>query len=267
MVNAGKKNIVGILVDAMDYEAAVDFIFQAAAERRNAPVAAEAIHAVMLGAIDPEHQYRLNNFSLILPDAQGVRWGMNLLHKTGLRDRVYGPNLTLDVLTRAEKEGLPVYFYGSNPPTLVNLRQNLAAHYPGLLIAGMEPGRYTRVSHQERETTAARIVASGARLVFVGLGCPRQEVWAFEMRNLLPMPVLAVGAAFTFLAGEVRQAPLWMQRSGLEGVFRLCMEPRRLWRRYVIYSPWYCFWLLLQFLGFRSFPTDGTEPRTELLYG
>jgi N-acetylglucosaminyldiphosphoundecaprenol N-acetyl-beta-D-mannosaminyltransferase len=267
MIDAGKKNIVGVLVNAMDYEAAVDFVVRAAHERRAATVATEPIHGVMSGVLDREHQYRLNHFSLILPDAQGVRWGMNLLYGTRLRDRVYGPNLTLALCTRAEQERLPVYFYGSNPGTIQGLKRNLSRLFPNLPIAGMEAGQYRRLSPQEKESLADRIRQSDASMVFVGLGCPRQEVWAYEFCNLLPMPILAVGAAFPFLAGELRQAPLWMQNSGLEGVFRLCMEPRRLWRRYVLLSPAYVVLLTLQALGALSFTTEGTEPTAELLYG
>jgi N-acetylglucosaminyldiphosphoundecaprenol N-acetyl-beta-D-mannosaminyltransferase len=267
MIDCGKKNIVGILVNAMDYEAAVDFIIRAAKARQNATVAAEAIHALMTGYLDPEHQYRLNNFSLILPDAQGVRWGLNWLYKTRLADRVYGPNLTLAVCARAEQERLPVYFYGSNPPTIENLKRNLAVRFPNLPIAGLEPGKYRQMSSDEKQELARRIIGSGAALVFVGLGCPRQEVWAYEFRELLPMPILAVGAAFTFIAGELRQAPLWMQNHGLEGVFRFCLEPRRLWRRYVLLSPFYVLLLILQAFRLKSFATDGKEPVTDLLYG
>lgn len=267
MVDAGKKNILGILVNAMDYEAAVSFVIRAAEERRNATVASEAIHAVMMGVLDPKHQYRLNNFSLILPDAQGVRWGLNLLHRARLRDRVYGPNLTLAILDSAQERGLPVYFYGSNPPTIENLRKNLAERYPRLMVAGMEPGKYRPLSVQEKLDLAQRIIDSGAALVFVGLGCPRQEVFAYEYRHLLPMPIIAVGAAFTFMAGELRQAPLWMQNNGLEGVFRFCLEPRRLWRRYLLMSPAYVLLLTLQALGLKSFDTNGIEPEAELLYG
>jgi len=267
VLDAGKKNILGILVNAMDYEAAVSFVIRAAQERQNATVASEAIHAVMMGVLDREHQYRLNHFSLILPDAQGVRWGLNLLHRARLRDRVYGPNLTLAILTAAQEKGLPVYFYGSNPPTIVNLRRNLAERFPVLRVAGMEPGKYRPLSGQEKDELAQRILDSGAAIVFVGLGCPRQEVWAYEYRNRLPMPIIAVGAAFTFMAGELRQAPLWMQNNGLEGVFRFCCEPRRLWRRYLLMSPAYVFLLTLQALGLKSFDTEGVEPAAELSYG
>lgn len=267
MIDAGKKNVVGILVNAMDYEAAVEFVIREARDRRPAIVAAEAIHGVMSGVLDPEHQYRLNHFSLILPDAQGVRWAMNLLYSTRLGDRVYGPNLTLAVCARAEKEGLPVFFYGSNPQTIEALRPSLTRVFPRLPVAGMEPGMYRKLSWEERESLADRIRGSGAAMVFVGLGCPRQEVWAYEFRNLLSMPILAVGAAFAFLAGELRQVPLWMQNHGLEGVFRLCMEPRRLWRRYLLLSPAFVGLVALQVFGLKYFATEGKQPSVELMYG
>jgi exopolysaccharide biosynthesis WecB/TagA/CpsF family protein len=113
----------------------------------------------------------------------------------------------------------------------------------------MEAVKYRRLSPEEKEELAERIRSSGAAMVFVGLGCPRQQVWAYEFQNLLAMPILAVGAAFPFLAGELRQAPLFMQRWGLEGVFRLCMEPRRLWRRYLLFSPACVGLLALQAMG------------------
>jgi exopolysaccharide biosynthesis WecB/TagA/CpsF family protein len=267
MIDHGKKNVVGVLVNAMDYEAAVEFVIRSAHAHQPATVAAEAIHGVMCGVLNPEHRYRLNHFSLILPDAQGVRWAMNLLYKTRLGDRVYGPNLTMLVCQRAEDEGLPVFFYGSNPPTLETLKHNIARLFPRLQVAGMEAGKYRHLSYEEKQTLAGRIRGSGAAIVFVGLGCPRQEVWAYEFRDLLSMPILAVGAAFPFLAGALRQAPLFMQRWGLEGVFRLCMEPKRLWRRYLLLSPAYVALLALQALRARSFATEGRQPSAELRYG
>ena len=267
MVDHGKKNVLGILVDAMDYEAAVDWIIRRAQNRQSATIAAEAIHGLMCGVLNPEHRYRLNHFGLILPDAQGVRWAMNLLYKVRLRDRVYGPNLTLAVCARASQEGLPVFFYGSNPPTIEALKHNIVRLFPQLQIAGMEAGKYRHLSPEERRELVERIRSSGAAMIFVGLGCPRQEVWAYESQNLLAMPILAVGAAFPFLAGELRQAPLFMQRWGLEGIFRLCMEPRRLWRRYLLLSPAFVGLLALQALGATSFSTEAKQPSAEMLYG
>jgi exopolysaccharide biosynthesis WecB/TagA/CpsF family protein len=104
-------------------------------------------------------------------------------------------------------------------------------------------------------------------MVFVGLGCPRQDVFVYEFHDLLPMPALAVGAAFPFISGEVPQAPRWIQDMGMEWFFRLCMEPRRLWRRYVFLNPAYVTLLILQLLGWRSFDTNGVSPASEMLYG
>ena len=137
----------------------------------------------------------------------------------------------------------------------------------GLQIAGMEPSKFRRLNPQEKVELAERIKASGATMTFVGLGCPRQEVFVYEFRDLLPMPALAVGAAFPFIAGEVRQAPRWIQDMGMEWFFRLCMEPRRLWRRYVYLNPAYVTLLTLQLLGLRRYDTSGVSPSQELLYG
>jgi len=136
-----------------------------------------------------------------------------------------------------------------------------------LVIAGMESSRFRRLSLIEREQLAERVRSSGAAVVFVGLGCPRQEVFVYEFRELVSMPLLAVGAAFPFLAGIVPQAPLWMQKFGLEWLFRLWSEPRRLWRRYLFLNPTYLFLLSLQILGLSRFRTDGQSPVRELLYG
>jgi exopolysaccharide biosynthesis WecB/TagA/CpsF family protein len=267
MFCAGKKNVLGILIDAIDYESAVEFVVQAARERRAAAISALAVHGVMTGVLDHEHQYRLNRFDLLVPDGQPVRWALHILHKVRLPDRVYGPNLTLALCTRAACEGLPVYFYGGTAGMLNRLKYFLEREFPALEVAGMEPSKFRQLTDEERDAVAERIRCSGAAIVFVGLGCPRQEVWAYELRERLSTPVLAVGAAFPFLAGQLRQAPRWLQDRGLEWLFRLCMEPRRLWRRYLFLNPAYIFLIALQALRLRSFPTEGSRPTSELLYG
>ena len=267
MHNAGKRNVLGILIDVVDYQGAEDAIIRAAVERKTMSVSALAVHGLMTGALDREQKFRLNQFSLLVPDGQPVRWALNWLHRAPLRDRVYGPNLMLRVCARAAAEGLPVYFYGSTPETLRSLKESLQLRFPGLVIAGIESSQFRRLSLIEREQLAERIRSSGAAIVFVGLGCPRQEVFVYEFRELVSMPLLAVGAAFPFLAGIVPQAPLWMQKFGLEWLFRLWSEPRRLWRRYLFLNPTYLFLLSLQILGLSRFRTDGQSPVRELLYG
>src|SRR5271154_2700797 len=142
MLNAGKRNVVGILMDAVDYEAAVEFVVRAARERRSAAISALAVHGVMTGVLDREHKFRLNRFDLLVPDGQPVRWALNWMHKAGLSDRVYGPNLTLQLCARAARDGLPVYFYGSTVQILAALRTSLEQRFPGIRIAGMEPSKF-----------------------------------------------------------------------------------------------------------------------------
>lgn len=267
MLNKGKRNIIGILIDAVDYEAATDFILTAAREKRAAAVSAVAVHGLMTGVLNREQKFRLNHFDLLVPDGQPVRWAINGLYRTGLPDRVYGPNLMLKLCARAAAEGLPVYFYGSTPDVLCSLKQSLEKRFPGILIAGMECSKFRQLVPEEKPRIAASIRDSGASIVFVGLGCPRQEVFAYEFRDILPMPVVAVGAAFPFLAGEIPQAPRWMQDAGLEWLFRLASEPKRLWRRYVLLNPTYMLLVMLQALGLSSFSTSGEAPSDELLHG
>jgi len=262
-----KHNVLGILMDAVDYDTTVEFVLRAARERRGAAVSALAVHGLMSGVLDHEQKYRLNQFDLLVPDGQPIRWALNLLYSAGLRDRVYGPNLTNAVCARAEAEGVPVFFYGSTPEILAELRTYLKCHFPSLRVAGMEPSKFRQLTPTETNEVTKRIRNSGARIVFAGLGCPRQEIWAYELREALSMPILAVGAAFPFLAGIVPQAPRWMQDRGLEWLFRLWAEPRRLWRRYLLLNPAYVFLLALQALHIHRFVQEGRPPSSAVLYG
>ncbi|MGA2812549.1 MAG: WecB/TagA/CpsF family glycosyltransferase [Candidatus Acidiferrum sp.] len=267
MRNAGKHNVLGILIDAVDYEAATNFVFEAAHEHRGCAISALAVHGLMSGAVDREHKFRLNHFDLLVPDGQPVRWALNFIYKLGLVDRVYGPNLTLKICARAAAEGTPIYFYGSTADTLGALRKNLGKTFPTLRVAGMEPSKFRRLTPEEKAELAVRVNMSGAGIVFVGLGCPKQEMFAFEFRELLRMPILAVGAAFPFLAGKLRQAPSWMQAVGLEWLFRLYSEPRRLWRRYIYLNPLYLLLVAAQTLRLSRFATEGRRPVEELSHG
>ncbi len=263
MTDLGKKPVVGIMVDVIDYEGALERIKIAATERQSMAVSALAVHGIMTGVQDAEQKYRLNSFDLIVPDGQPVRWALNLFYKARLRDRVYGPELTMRTLRMAEQEQLSVYFYGSTEKMLARLTGRVRTLFPKLMIAGQQPSRFRPVDAVEQRQIAEEIHAAGASIVFIGLGCPRQEVFAFEMRQLLPMPLIAVGAAFAFIAGELAQAPPRMQRYGLEWLFRLSREPRRLWRRYLYLNPYYGFLLLGQGLGMR-FSTHGIKPSSSV---
>ncbi len=267
MHRSSKRSVIGIFIDAVNYDSAVEFVIRAAKEKRGAAISAVAVHGLMTGVLDCEQKFRLNRFDLLVPDGQPVRWALNFLHHEKLSERVYGPNLTLRICERAAADGLPVYFYGSTPDVLAALRAALETKCPGLRIAGLEPSRFRRLSPAEKVELVNRIRQSRTAITFVGLGCPRQEVFAFEFREMLGMPILSVGAAFPFLAGRVPQAPAWMQDAGMEWLFRLATEPRRLWRRYVYLNPAYIFLVALQALRISRFQTPERRPAGEVLYG
>jgi N-acetylglucosaminyldiphosphoundecaprenol N-acetyl-beta-D-mannosaminyltransferase len=254
MINQGRHSILGVGVHAVDYEFAVETIASAAEQKRPCAVSALAVHGVMTGLMDPVHARRLNGLDLIVPDGQPVRWALWLLHQKKLPDRVYGPNLTLKVAQAFAERGLSLYLYGSKPEVLEQLVANLRQRFPTLCIAGYEPSKFRRLNEQERSEVIQRIQASGASAVFLGLGCPRQEVWAYEYRDQLHLPILAVGAAFDFFAGTLPQAPKLLQDYGLEWLYRLVQEPTRLWQRYLILNPMYLWNIFLQYIGAKRFP-------------
>ncbi|MEG4517710.1 MULTISPECIES: WecB/TagA/CpsF family glycosyltransferase [unclassified Microcoleus] len=268
MIDKGKKNVLGILVNAVNYEAAVSQIIAAASAGKPMSVSALAVHGVMTGVLDRTHRYRINHIDLVLPDGQPVRWALNWLYHTELPDRVCGPNAMLQICERAAEEGLPIYLYGSQASVLEALSRNLCQRFPKLIIAGSQPSKFRQVSPQEKQEIAQQIRNSGAAITFVGLGCPRQEVWAYEYRNDLSMPLIAVGAAYDFHAGNLAKSPDFLSKIGLEWLFRMMKEPRRLWQRYVFLNPLYIWLFLLQALKIKQFdPTDATPPVEEVLYG
>ncbi|HLM61723.1 MAG TPA: WecB/TagA/CpsF family glycosyltransferase [Pyrinomonadaceae bacterium] len=260
MLDFGRQNVLGVGINAVDYEAAVEKIISAARNKRPFAVSALAVHGVMTGATDPVHRHRLNELDLVVPDGQPVKWALNWLYRIKLPDRVYGPNLTLKVCERAAKEGLSIYLYGSQTEVLEKFEANLKKKFPSLMIAGKQPSHYRQVTAEEQIETAEKISESGASIVLVGLGCPRQETWVFENRNLISMPTMAVGAAFDFHAGTVSQAPAWVQDRGLEWLFRLVQEPKRLWKRYVYLNPLYLLFLFLQMARLRTKALEDTVP-------
>lgn len=268
MIDQGKQNLLGVSIDAVDYDGAINRIHNAAEKGTPYGISALAVHGVMTGVLDVEHRHRLNQLEMIVPDGQPVRWGLNLLHKTKLKDRVYGPNLMLKTCEMAAEKSIPIFLFGGKAELLDALQEKLLIQFPTLKIAGVLPSKFRQLDQAEKAEVINTIKDSGAKITFVGLGCPRQEVWAYEFKNELSMPVLAVGAAFNFHAGELAQAPPMMQKFGLEWLFRLMKEPTRLWKRYLFLNPAYLSLLFLQWTRLKSFHPEQTSPPTsEILYG
>ncbi|QDV64916.1 WecB/TagA/CpsF family glycosyltransferase [Crateriforma conspicua] len=268
MIDLGKKSVLGIEVNAIDYEAAVARVIDSAKRQQPMSVTALAVHGVMTGVQDKTHRYRLNRFDLVCPDGQPVRWALNSLHGLSLPDRVYGPELTLRLCAAASKEDVSIFLFGATEEMLKQFADNLTEKFDGLRIAGIRASRFRQISPEERDDLVDEIRSSGAQMCFVGLGCPRQEIFAYEMRDRLGMPLIAVGAAFAFHAGMLDQAPRWMQDRGLEWFYRLTKEPGRLWRRYVLLNPAYLSLLAMQKLGLRrESGLEESKPTDDLLFG
>ena len=171
---------------------------------------------------------------MIVPDGQPIRWALNSFYDLGMKDRVYGPELTLRVLQKANKHQMKVYLYGSTENTLRNFAQYIHDAYPQVQICGQHIDRFRDSTPEEDLQDIKKINESGANILLVGRGCPRQEVWVADHRGKINAAMMAVGAAFDFHAGLVKQAPKWMQDRGLEWLFRLVQEPKRLYKRYLI---------------------------------
>ncbi|MBE9041121.1 WecB/TagA/CpsF family glycosyltransferase [Oscillatoriales cyanobacterium LEGE 11467] len=247
-----KTSILGVGVSRTNYHECTEFIIQNAKLRESCTVAPTHVHGIMSGYLDREHGSYLNQFTMVTPDGQPVRWALNLLRQSGdvpLRERVCGPVLTLHICQRAAQENLSVFFYGSTEPVLEKLQRNLKRQFPNLKIAGTISPPFRPLSDEEQAEYIEQIRASGASIVFVGLGCPRQEKWAFEHRHQLNCPLICIGAAFDFHSGNLPLAPAWMQNAGLEWLFRLTQEPTRLWKRYLLLNPLYVMLLGAQIAG------------------
>ncbi|MGZ6642862.1 MAG: WecB/TagA/CpsF family glycosyltransferase [Solirubrobacteraceae bacterium] len=232
------REILGVPLALTDYERTLDWMDAAIAARRPSYVCVAAVHTVMACQEDPELFAAVKASTFTVPDGQPLVWALNALGAR-LPSRVYGPDLMAKACERAARTGAKMFLYGGkNQGALVQLTLELRTRFPGLQIVGGHAPVFRPLTVAEQAEVAEKINRSGADVVWVGLGVPRQEKWMATMRPQLEAPVLAgVGAAFDFHAGLVPQAPAWLQSMGMEWAFRLAMEPRRLWKRYAKYNP------------------------------
>ena len=240
-------DIIGLPVAATHYQQAIDWIESAAltgdrayaVEAANTHVAALARHDAGFGEV-------MAQFDLICPDGMPLVWMLNhqLVEAERLTDRVYGPTLMLKTIAASEhRQKLKHFFFGGTQSTLDKLTERFSQDFPKADIVGTYSPPFGNWPEDEFDRVCQKIKASGANLVWVGLGCPKQERWIAEHKDRLPPAVyFGIGAAFAFHAGEVKQAPAWIQKCGVEWLYRLCREPRRLFRRYFTYNSlfiWY----------------------------
>lgn len=233
---AQARYVLGMRVDATNYDTATGLILGWASRGETRCVCEAPIHMVMECYDSPDFRRCINDADLVTAGGMPVVWVMRLL---GARrqPRVYGPELTLRVCEAAARANVPVGFFGGTAEVARDLVHNLEKRYPGLPVVFSYAPPFGPIPRQEDEAVCARIAASGCRILFVGLGCPKQERWMDEHRGRIRAVMLGVGAAFDFISGHKPQAPGWLQAMGGEWLFRLATEPRRLWRRYAYHNP------------------------------
>ncbi|MGB3543197.1 WecB/TagA/CpsF family glycosyltransferase [Rubrivirga sp.] len=228
--------VLGIRYDAVTTAETTDRVLEWAEAGEARYVCFSNAHGVIEAEDDPSYADVLNGADLNVPDGMSIVRAMRA-RGVDQRDRVYGPDATLSVAKGAAKRGIPVALYGSTESVLEALKGHLPRKAPGLEVVEAISPPFRALTDDEDEAFVQRLRGSGARIVFVGLGCPRQERWCAEHAERVGAVCMAVGAAFDFHAGLLRQAPGWIQQAGLEWAYRLAVEPRRLWRRYARVVP------------------------------
>jgi N-acetylglucosaminyldiphosphoundecaprenol N-acetyl-beta-D-mannosaminyltransferase len=242
--------ILGMRVDPTSYNEATAVIAEWATQNLSKYVCVATVSQVMEGHDASAFQAVMNEADLVTPDGMPLVWGLRLLGWKGAT-RVYGPDLTPIVLARAAADGLPVGFYGGSPEVLEKFVQAMTARFPELKAAYAFSPPFRPLTPAEDQQVVQEIKESGARILFVATGNPAQEFWMAAHRGKVPAVMIGVGAAFDFLTGAKRQAPRWMMGIGLEWLFRLATEPRRLWKRYLRHNPRFVVLFALQLIRAR----------------
>jgi N-acetylglucosaminyldiphosphoundecaprenol N-acetyl-beta-D-mannosaminyltransferase len=242
-------------VDATSYEHATSVIGEWAQKRLSRYVCVATVNNVMESYDSEEFRCVMNQADLVTPDGMPLVWCLRLLgHKHA--SRVYGPDLTPIVLAMAASSGVTVGFYGGSPATLQRLQRVVAERFPDLRISYAYSPPFRPLTTEEDQKLVEHVNHSGTRILFIGLNTPKQDYWMAAHKGRIDAVMIGVGAAFDFLAGAKPQAPRWMMRLGMEWLFRLTTEPRRLWKRYLKHNPRFVVLFALQWLGLRGVVSD-----------
>lgn len=242
------RHIVGMRVDGACYDGAIDQITDWAHAAESRYVCVSTVHMVMEGHDNPAYREIVNSADYVTSDGMPLVWGLRALGVTAA-SRVYGPDLTPMVCERAAAEGISVGFYGSTETVLSHMVGQLKDRYPDLQVVYQHSPPFRALTEDEVSEEIEHIRRSGARILFVGLGCPKQERWMASRRGQINAVMLGVGAAFDYVGGTKAQAPKQMQSLGLEWLFRLVTEPKRLWKRYLYHNPRFVMLFGWQLLG------------------
>lgn len=242
-----RVNVLGVGIDAVDTPAAIQRILDRLTSAVTGYVCVTGVHGIMEACRDPRMRTILNESSLTTPDGMPSVW-VGRLQGYAIR-RVYGPDLMIALCSAGVAHGLRHYFYGGTPGVAETLRQRLCERIPGLQVVGTYTPPFRPLDAAEADELMRELAAVRADVVWVGLSTPKQERFMAGFHHRLARGIMiGVGAAFDIHAGRTLQAPRWMQRSGLEWLFRLLTEPRRLWKRYLVNNPLFIVRLLEQLL-------------------
>jgi N-acetylglucosaminyldiphosphoundecaprenol N-acetyl-beta-D-mannosaminyltransferase len=241
-------SIIGTRVDPTSYDALTRQVIRWSRRNQSHYICLANVHVLMEAHDSSDIREAVNLADRVTPDGMPLVWLLRLKGQRG-QSRVYGPELMKRILGGAAQEGIGVGFYGSAPDTLELLKKEMININPGLNVVYAYSPPFRNLTKEEDEKICADIRRSGVRILFIGLGCPKQERWMYEHRHRIQSVMLGVGAAFDFLAGVKRQSPPWMQRLGLEWMYRLIHEPRRLAKRYVRHNPRFLALAFLELIG------------------
>ncbi|PSN17018.1 glycosyltransferase [filamentous cyanobacterium CCP5] len=247
--------VLGFSIMAAPFETQIDCMVQWAQQRLSRVVCVANVHMLMEAHWNPDFAQVLQQADCLTPDGMPLVWMLNLLN--GQRhDRVAGIEILKAVCDRAQHSQVAVFFVGANAETMAAARQRLHRDLPTLKIAGMQPLPFRPLTPEEDRQLVEQINASGAGIVFVALGCPKQETWMSYHRGQINAVMVGIGGAFPIYAGLVKHAPKWVRGLGLEWAYRLKQEPGRLWKRYVSTIPPFIFLSLRQVLAVKLFDRD-----------
>ncbi|MCC6329939.1 MAG: WecB/TagA/CpsF family glycosyltransferase [Acidobacteria bacterium] len=238
---------VSLDIDVCTHGSAADRVIKLARAGRGSYVCFGTVHMIMEAVDSPKFAERVNAADLIVPDGMPTVW-MQRLQKAEGAERVRANDLMMLLMARAESESLKVGFYGGRPEVIEAIRNRAGREHPDLKITYAFSPPFRPLTPEEDDEITANINSSGTEILFMGLGCPKQENWMAEHKERLNCVMLGVGASFDFYAGNVKESPAWLGRLGLEWLYRLTQEPKRLWRRYLILNPRFVFLAGRQFL-------------------
>ncbi len=254
------QSVLGAPINILSWDDAIGQIVAWGEARESHYVCICNVHSVVTTTLDPEFRMVINTADMSTPDGAPIAWA---LRRFGFRsqERINGPDLMWRYLSKAEQLGQVVFFYGSTEATMAKLIKKVADQFPGLRIGGWHSPPFRPPTAQEDEFVVDAINRSGANVVLIGLGCPKQEKWMAAHCGRINAVMIGVGAAFDYHSGTLKRAPLWWQRHGLEWLYRLCSEPRRLLKRYLITNTLFILGISRQLLTSRII--EKAEPRNQ----